>query len=237
MLTNRTTVPFLLTHLVSLFVSEAWAMGPPPGSGQGGIPLAGFIPLILIFVLFYFLLIRPLQRRAKKHRQMLSATKKGDKVISQDPQVEDEGHIMAKRQSSLPVIIAYICIGCILIFNIWMFVIGYVDKAALGIFFTLLFLVGTIKKSKLVWQWGQWLVVAGILVSAIQFIRIFGMNIMQIVLAVFQLVFYIIFFISFTHKGTKKYFGLVCPGCGSESVKAVDFLFTMAKCKRCSTQW
>ena len=41
-----------------------------------------FIPLILIFAVFYFLLIRPQQRRAKMHRDMISAMQRGDKVIT-----------------------------------------------------------------------------------------------------------------------------------------------------------
>lgn len=71
----------MLETIQSLFVSEAWAMAPAPGEG-GGSPLAGFLPLILIFVIFYFLLIRPQQKRAKEHKQMLSAIKKGDKVVT-----------------------------------------------------------------------------------------------------------------------------------------------------------
>jgi len=41
-----------------------------------------FIPLILIFAVFYFLLIRPQQRRAKMHRDMVIAMQRGDKVIT-----------------------------------------------------------------------------------------------------------------------------------------------------------
>lgn len=60
----------------------AYAMGPNPQGGQGqGGGLLGFLPLILIFVIFYFLLIRPQQKRAKEHKTMLESLKKGDKVI------------------------------------------------------------------------------------------------------------------------------------------------------------
>ena len=41
-----------------------------------------FIQLILIFAVFYFLLIRPQQRRAKMHRDMVSAMQRGDKVVT-----------------------------------------------------------------------------------------------------------------------------------------------------------
>ena len=50
-----------------------------PGSGSG---FAQFIPLILIFVIFYFFLIRPQQKRAKDHKAMVAALKRGDEVVT-----------------------------------------------------------------------------------------------------------------------------------------------------------
>ena len=47
---------------------------------DGGI--AQFIPLILIFVIFYFFLIRPQQKKAKEHKNMVKAIKRGDKIIT-----------------------------------------------------------------------------------------------------------------------------------------------------------
>ena len=44
--------------------------------------LASFIPLILIFLIFYFLLIRPQQRRAKEHKEMVAGVQRGDKIVS-----------------------------------------------------------------------------------------------------------------------------------------------------------
>lgn len=52
-----------------------------PASGAGGT-IASFIPLILIFVVFYFLLIRPQQKQAKEHQQFLNDLKNGNKVIT-----------------------------------------------------------------------------------------------------------------------------------------------------------
>ena len=49
------------------------------GSGSG---FAQFIPLILIFVIFYFFLIRPQQKRAKEHKTMVAALKRGDEVVT-----------------------------------------------------------------------------------------------------------------------------------------------------------
>ena len=48
-------------------------------SGQG---IAQFIPLILIFVIFYFFLIRPQQKKVKEHKAMVEGLKRGDKVIT-----------------------------------------------------------------------------------------------------------------------------------------------------------
>lgn len=59
--------------------SVAYAAGVPAG-GAGGF--ASFLPLILIFVVFYFLLIRPQQKQAKQHQAFLSDLKKGNKVIT-----------------------------------------------------------------------------------------------------------------------------------------------------------
>lgn len=68
------------------FISEAYAMGPAPQAGgqAGGAQgvIASLLPLILIFVVFYFLLIRPQQKKAKEHKQMIENLKKGDKVIT-----------------------------------------------------------------------------------------------------------------------------------------------------------
>jgi preprotein translocase subunit YajC len=66
-----------------MFTELAYAMGPAPQGGQGqGGGLMGFLPLILIFVIFYFLLIRPQQKRAKEHKALLENLKKGDKVVT-----------------------------------------------------------------------------------------------------------------------------------------------------------
>ncbi len=63
-----------------MFISTAHAMGTGAAGQQGGI--TAFIPLILMFVIFYFLLIRPQQKKAKTHQAMIDAVKKGDKVIT-----------------------------------------------------------------------------------------------------------------------------------------------------------
>ncbi len=53
------------------------------GAQQGGAAaIAQFVPLILIFLVFYFLLIRPQQKKAKQHRDMLQSLQKGDEVVT-----------------------------------------------------------------------------------------------------------------------------------------------------------
>ena len=62
-------------------IDLAYAMTGGSSGGQGG-GLGAFVPLILMFAIFYFLLIRPQQKKAKAHKAMLSAVKKGDRVVS-----------------------------------------------------------------------------------------------------------------------------------------------------------
>ena len=50
--------------------------------GGGGSGLEALLPLVLIFVVFYFLLIRPQQKKVKQHKEMLSAIRRGDKVVT-----------------------------------------------------------------------------------------------------------------------------------------------------------
>jgi preprotein translocase subunit YajC len=57
------------------------ALAQTPSSPLGG-DLMAFLPMVLIFVVFYFLLIRPQQKKAKEHRAMLEALQKGDEVVT-----------------------------------------------------------------------------------------------------------------------------------------------------------
>lgn len=62
----------------------AFAMGAPADGGAGGMmaQFQGLIPLVFMFAIFYFLLIRPQQKKAKEHRALLDALKKGDQVVT-----------------------------------------------------------------------------------------------------------------------------------------------------------
>lgn len=54
--------------------------GGAAGGAAGGF--ASFVPLILMFVIFYFLLIRPQQKKNKEHRDMINNLKKGDRIVT-----------------------------------------------------------------------------------------------------------------------------------------------------------
>lgn len=63
---------------MSFFITDALAQDAAGGPST----LASFIPLILIFVIFYFLLIRPQMKRAKEHKQLVAGLSRGDEVVT-----------------------------------------------------------------------------------------------------------------------------------------------------------
>lgn len=65
--------------LFSTFVAVAYAA---EGGAAQGNPIVSMAPLALLFVVFYFLLIRPQQKKAKAHKEMLSKVEKGDSVVT-----------------------------------------------------------------------------------------------------------------------------------------------------------
>lgn len=60
-----------------MLISNAWAQG-----GGGGGEFLSLVPILLMFVVLYFLLIRPQLKRAKEHRQMIAALQKGDEIVT-----------------------------------------------------------------------------------------------------------------------------------------------------------
>jgi preprotein translocase subunit YajC len=62
-----------------MFISQAWAQGASGGSSDFLVQL---FPLVLIFIVFYFLLIRPQQSKMKAQREMLGGVKRGDRVVT-----------------------------------------------------------------------------------------------------------------------------------------------------------
>ena len=61
-------------------ISSAFAQSA--AGGAGGFSLQGLLPFILIFIIFYFLLIRPQQKRVKQHKLMVESLKRGNKVLT-----------------------------------------------------------------------------------------------------------------------------------------------------------
>ena len=62
-----------------MLISEAWAQGAAPAADGG---LLSMLPIILMFVLLYFIMIRPQMKRAKEHKTMVDALQKGDEVVA-----------------------------------------------------------------------------------------------------------------------------------------------------------
>jgi preprotein translocase subunit YajC len=72
-----------MTFTLYSIATALTAMTPPEGQAEGPLgSLSAFVPIILIFVIFYFLLIRPQQKRQKEHRNMVESLKKGDQVVT-----------------------------------------------------------------------------------------------------------------------------------------------------------
>jgi len=63
---------------MNFLISDAWAQA----GGDAGGSLFSLLPLVVIFILFYFLLIRPQQKRAKQHKEMVTALKKGEEIVT-----------------------------------------------------------------------------------------------------------------------------------------------------------
>jgi preprotein translocase subunit YajC len=84
-------------------VDIAYAMGQGGGPEGGAAGFASFIPLILMFVIFYFLLIRPQQKRSKELKNMIANLKKGDRIVSTGGL---HGRITGMDESTLTVEIA-----------------------------------------------------------------------------------------------------------------------------------
>ena len=63
---------------MSFFISDAIAAAPQAQPD----PIMSFLPLVLIFVVFYFLLIRPQTKRAKEHKKMVEGLAKGDEIVT-----------------------------------------------------------------------------------------------------------------------------------------------------------
>ncbi len=68
--------------LVSPAYAQAAYAQTAPAPGGSGFDIISFLPLVLIFVVFYFLILRPQQKKQKEHRAMIEAVKRGDRVVT-----------------------------------------------------------------------------------------------------------------------------------------------------------
>jgi preprotein translocase subunit YajC len=64
-----------------MLISTAYAQAAAPAAG-GGFDLISMAPLVLIFVVFYFILIRPQQKKAKDHRALVTNLRRGDRIVA-----------------------------------------------------------------------------------------------------------------------------------------------------------
>ena len=72
-------------NIIAIISVALMAMGgcqAPGGEGGGGTSPLAFLPFVLIFVLFYFLILRPQQKQGKKKEELLKSLKRGDNVIT-----------------------------------------------------------------------------------------------------------------------------------------------------------
>ena len=68
---------------MSFLISDAWAEGAGAAAGAPqGSPASSMIFFLVIFAVFYFLLIRPQQKRAKEHRNLVASLAKGDEIVT-----------------------------------------------------------------------------------------------------------------------------------------------------------
>lgn len=65
---------------MNFLIQQAWAEGAAPAAQMPN--LIDFLPLIVLFAVFYFLLIRPQTKRVKEHKQMIDSLAKGDEVVT-----------------------------------------------------------------------------------------------------------------------------------------------------------
>ncbi len=63
--------------MLDFFINNAWAAPEPQPGG-----LMSFLPLIILFAVFYFMLIRPQLKQAKQHKQLVSGLGKGDEIVT-----------------------------------------------------------------------------------------------------------------------------------------------------------
>lgn len=83
-----------------MFVSPAYAQ---TGGGAGGFDLVALLPLVLIFVVFYFLIIRPQQKKMKDHKALVEGLRRGDRVVTTGGIIGTVAKVTGDREISLEI--------------------------------------------------------------------------------------------------------------------------------------
>src|SRR3546814_1749917 len=89
-----------------MFISPAYAQA----GGAGAFDIAAFLPLILIFAVFYFLLIRPQQKKVKQHRELVSNLRRGDRVVTAGGIIGRSEEHTSELQSLMRISYAVFCL-------------------------------------------------------------------------------------------------------------------------------
>ena len=94
-----------------MFITPAFAQAAGSGGGQSNV-LFSLLPFVLIFVIMYFLVMRPQQQRAKAHREMVKQVRRGDTVVTSGgligkvAKVVDDGEVQVEIADNVRVRIA-----------------------------------------------------------------------------------------------------------------------------------
>jgi preprotein translocase subunit YajC len=83
-----------------MFVSPAYAQ---TGGGAGGFDMFALLPLVLIFVVFYFLIIRPQQKKVKEHKALVEGLRRGDRVVTTGGIIGTVAKVTGDREISLEI--------------------------------------------------------------------------------------------------------------------------------------
>lgn len=89
-----------------MFVSPAFAQATGAAAPSGSSALMQFLPLIFIFVIMYFLLIRPQQKKMKQQRAMIDAIRRGDTVVTQGGIIGKVSHVKEDGSNEVEIEIA-----------------------------------------------------------------------------------------------------------------------------------
>ena len=79
---HRQRQPAQVVRYYSAMILDTYVLLAQQGGGGGGSGIAGFLPLIVLVGVFWFMIMRPQQRKVKEHRMLLANVKQGDKVVA-----------------------------------------------------------------------------------------------------------------------------------------------------------